>query len=145
MLLTKTLRSPLWGTLFCAAALAGVTGCTATVTATPLRSAVLYSDPVVYVEQAPPGVYRYPSAHYHGRPAYLVGSRWYYESNAGWVYFKHEPTELGRARVTRRYASTAQPEAQRPRYIERRRNVDRDNDDRDNVDSPNETRRRHYD
>ena len=59
-----------------------------------LRAGVLYEQPVYYVDAPPPHVYRYPSAHYHGRPAYLVDGRWYYSSPGGWVVFREEPREL---------------------------------------------------
>ncbi len=111
------------------------TGCTATVTATPARARVLYSYPVVHVEAAPVRVYDSPRVYYHGRPAYLVGGRWYYPVDDGWVYFSQEPRELRAAREKRAY-SRVEPRATRRRYAEppRRR-----------VEPPRETRRRRYD
>jgi hypothetical protein len=131
-----SIRARLAGSLLCAAALAGVTGCTATVTAQPARSAVLYSYPVVYVDSAPRAIHESPSVYYHGRPAYLVGSRWYYESDGGWVYFRDEPRELRSARTTRSYVRN-RADAPERRYVrpERRRYVEQ----------PTETRRRRYD
>ena len=132
------IRTRLAGALLCAAALAGVTGCTATVTARPARAAVLYDDPVVYVDEAPPDVYDRPTAYYHGRPAYLVGARWYYPSESGWVYFRDEPVELRRARTTRSYVRVETDAPHRTRVEQRpvRRRY---------VEEPRETRRRSYD
>jgi hypothetical protein len=138
MFIPPSIRARLAGSLLCAAALAGVTGCTATVTAQPARSAVLYSHPVVYVDSVPRGIYDSPRVHYHGRPAYLVGSRWYYESNDGWVYFQNEPGELRRARTTRSYVRV-DSDAPRRTY------VDRTPERRRYVEQPTETRRRRYD
>jgi hypothetical protein len=76
----------------------GATGCAATVTATPVRAHVLFSYPVVQVEAPPVRVYERPHVLYRGRHAYLVGDRWYYPSDGGWVYFRQEPTELRRYR-----------------------------------------------
>lgn len=137
MLITTPNRRHLAGALLCAAALAGVTGCTATVTARPARAQVLYDYPVVYVDDAPPGIYDHPSVYYHGRPAYLVGARWYYPSDGGWVYFRDEPVELRRARATRAFVRV---ESDRPRrYVEQRPTRRR------SVEQPSETRRRRYD
>src|SRR5688572_12033230 len=118
MFLPQSIRARLAGGVLAAAALVGVTGCTATVTARPARTAVLYDYPVVYVEDAP-RVADSPVVFYHGRPAYLVGSRWYYESNAGWLYFRDEPRELRRARTTRSYVRV-QADTPRRSYVERR-------------------------
>lgn len=138
MFLTQAIRGRITtGALLAAVALAGVTGCTATVTARPARSEVLYSYPVEYVDDAPPGVYDSPSVYYRGRPAYLVGARWYYPSDGGWVYFRDEPTELRRARTTRSYGRVES--ARQPRYLEQRPNRGR------YVERPSETRRRRYD
>jgi hypothetical protein len=138
MLFDNPIRARFAGALLCAAALAGVTGCTATVTARPARAAVLYDYPVVYVDDAPSGIYDRPSAYYHGRPAYLVGTRWYYPSESGWVYFRDEPVELRRARTTRAFVRI---DADRPHrtYVEQRRTRRR------YVEQPRETRRRTYD
>ena len=137
MFLTNPIRSHVAGALLCAAALVGVTGCAATVTARPARTQVLYDYPVVYVDDAPEGVYDRPSVYYHGRPAYLVGARWYYPSDDGWVYFRDEPVELRRARTTRAFVRI-ESDAPRRTYEERpvRRRY---------VEQPNETRRRRYD
>jgi hypothetical protein len=137
MFLPQSIRARLAGGLLCAVALVSVTGCTATVTAQPARSAVLYSYPVVYVD-APPRIDDSPVVYYHGRPAYLVGSRWYYESDGGWVYFRDEPRELHRARSTRSYVRV-RADSPRPRYVERRP------ERRRYVEQPTETRRRRYD
>jgi hypothetical protein len=137
MSLPKMIRGRFAGALLCTAALASVTGCTATVTARPARTAVLYNHPVVYVDDAPDGVYDSPVAYYRGQPAYLVGTRWYYPSDGGWVYFSDEPTELRRARTTRSFVRV-EADAPRQRYVERpaRRRY---------VEQPTETRRRRYD
>lgn len=137
MFLTKPIRARLAGALLCTAALASVTGCTATVTARPARTAVLYSYPVVYVDDAPDGIYDSPSAYYRGQPAYLVGGRWYYQSSGAWVYFQDEPRELRRARTTRAFVRV-DSNAPRRTYVERpvRRRY---------VEQPTETRRRRYD
>jgi hypothetical protein len=137
MFLPKPICARLAGALLAAAALAGVTGCTATVTATPARSAVLYDYGVVYVDDAPYGVHDSPAVYYHGRPAYLVGTRWYYRSNDGWLYFRDEPRELRRARTTRTFVRV-EPDSPR-RYVERRPARRR------HVEEPTETRRRTYD
>jgi hypothetical protein len=137
MSVTNPIRASL-AALTCAAALAGVTGCTATVTARPARAQVLYDYPVVYVDDVPPGVYERPSAYYHGRPAYLVGSRWYYRSESGWVYFREEPIELRRARTTRAFVYVDADGRRRP-YVEERRVRGRA------IEEPRETRRRSYD
>jgi hypothetical protein len=138
MSVTNPIRARLAGALLCAAALASVTGCTATVTARPARAQVLYDEPVVYVDETPPGIYDRPSAYYHGRPAYLVGARWYYPSESGWVYFRNEPVELRRARTTRTFVRV---EADGPHrtYVEKRPVRRR------YVEQPSETRRRSYD
>ena len=139
MFVTKPIRARLTGALLCAAALAGVTGCSATVTARPARAQVIYDDPVVYVDEAPAGIYERPSAYYHGRQAYLVGNRWYYPSEDGWVYFRDEPVELRRARTSRAFVRV-ESDAPRRRYVEERRPVRRRY-----VEEPTETRRRRYD
>lgn len=138
MFLINPIRTRLAGALLCATALVGVTGCTATVTARPARAQVIYDDPVVYVDEAPPDVYARPSAYYHGRPAYLVGARWYYPSEDGWVYFRDEPVELRRARTTRAFVRI---ESDAPR----RTQVEQRPVRRRYVEQPSETRRRRYD
>lgn len=138
MFLTNPIRTRLAGALLCAAALAGVTGCTATVTARPARAQVLYDYPVVYVDEAPPGIYDRPSVYYHGRPAYLVGARWYYPSESGWVYFRDEPVELRRARTTRAFVRV-ESDAPRRSYVEKRPVRRR------YVEQPSETRQRRHD
>jgi hypothetical protein len=122
--------------LFTGALLVGVTGCTATVTAQPARTAVLYDYPVVYVDEVPTRIYENPSANYRGRPAYLVGTRWYYRSDRGWVYFREEPSELRTARTTHRYRRVESTPARRPAVEQRRRRV---------VEEPTQTRQRNYD
>jgi hypothetical protein len=123
-----------------AAALVGTTGCTATVTArTPARATVIYDYPVTYVETAPVRIYERPRVYYHGRPAYLVGQRWYYPSDGGWVYFREEPRELRRARVQRSFVRVERDERDRRRYAEPREKRRR------YVDQPRETRRRRGD
>lgn len=102
-----------------AAALIGSAGCAATVTATPARTRVLYSYPVVEVDTAPARIYESPRVMYHGRPAYLVGSRWYYPSGDRWVYFREEPRELRHYREQRRYARPEERAIRhRDRYVE---------------------------
>jgi len=63
------------------------------------RGELVYDYPVTYVDVAPARVETYPSAYYHGRPAYLVDGRWYYRSGPRWVYFREEPVELRDYRV----------------------------------------------
>lgn len=138
----KKVGKALASSLLAAAALLGGTGCAATVTATPVRARVLYSYPVVHVESAPVAVYDSPRVHYHGRPAYLVGSRWYYPAEGGWVYFTQEPRELRAYREKRSY-SRVQPRATRRTYVEpKRRYVE---PKRRYVEPPRETERRRYD
>jgi hypothetical protein len=87
----------------------------------------VYSDPVVYVDTAPVAVYRSPRTYYHGRPAYLVDGRWYYESDGGWVYFQREPTQLRQYRVTHAQRTYHAPQPRRysePREGARRRYYD---------------------
>jgi hypothetical protein len=138
MFLHKSMRARLAGVLLCGAALASVTGCTATVTARPARTAVLYSHPVVYVDDAPSGVYESPIVYYRGQPAYLVGARWYYPTDRGWVYFREEPAELRRARTGRHFVRV-ESDGTRRRYVEERPVRRR------YVEQPTETRRRRYD
>jgi hypothetical protein len=138
MFVPTSIGARLAGGLLFAVALAGVTGCTATVTAQPTRSAVLYDNPVVYVDRAPRGIYESPQVRYHGRPAYLVGSHWYYESDGGWVYFRDEPGELRRARTTRSYVRADSD-------VPRRTHVKRAPERPRYVEQPTETRRRRYD
>lgn len=121
MLVKTRIRSALAPLLLVAGISA--TGCTASVTAepvTPVRARVLFSYPVVHVESVPARIYERPHVPYRGRNAYLVGKRWYYPSERGWVYFAEEPRELRRYRETHADA--------RPRYLE----------------SPREQRRRRY-
>jgi hypothetical protein len=137
MFFRQLLRTRLAAAAVCAGALASVTGCAATVTATPARTAVLYDYPVVYVDAAPVRVYDRPSVVYHGRPAYLVDDRWYYRSNRGWLYFRDEPLELRRARSRDAVHVRATPP--RRRYVEERPVRRR------YVEEPTEGRRRRYD
>lgn len=138
MFFRQPIRARLAAAVVCAGALASVTGCAATVTARPARTAVLYDHPVVYVDQAPVRVYERRSVAYHGRPAYLVDDRWYYRSERGWLYFKDEPTELRRAR-TRDGNRHVQANPPRRRYVEERPAQRR------YVEEPSEGRRRRYD
>ena len=69
------------------------------------RGEVVYDYPVTYVERAPARIETYPRAEYHGRPAYLVDGRWYYQNNRRWVVFEDEPGELREYR-SRHYART---------------------------------------
>jgi hypothetical protein len=132
----KTKLGHALATSLLAAAALLATGCTASVTATPARARVLYSHPVVHVEAAPARVYESPRVYYHGRPAYLVGGRWYYPAEGGWVYFSQEPRELRIAREKRAY-SRVEPRATRRRYSEPPRR---------HVEPPRERRRqRRYD
>jgi hypothetical protein len=105
-----------------------MSACTATVTATPVEPTVIYDYPVVAVHTPPPGIHEHPSVVYHGRPAYLVGTRWYYPSEHGWVYFREEPDELRQRRVAREY-TRVDPQQSRHRYPA----------------APTETGRRRYD
>lgn len=117
-----------------AAVLMTATGCTATLTTTPARPRVYYSYEVVHVESPPVRIYDSPWVTYRGRPAYLVGTRWYYEVDGGWVYFAREPTVLRRYRDRSAYPRV-HPRATRPRYVEPRRRF---------LVPPSETRRRRY-
>jgi hypothetical protein len=94
----------------------------------------------VYVDQAPARVYDSPRVNYRGRPAYLVGTRWYYPSDNGWLYFAEEPRELRRQRTERRYLRA---ESQRRRQLDAPR-VERRERPR-YVEPPSETRRRRRD
>jgi len=89
------------------------------------------------VDDAPYGVYESPVAYYRGRPAYLVGARWYYRSGDSWVYFSDEPSELRRARTTRAFVRV---DSDPPRRYVGQRPVRRHY-----VEQPTETRRRTYD
>lgn len=123
--------------LYPALLLLGV-GCTASITASTERPPLLYSYPVAYVDAPPPRLQHRPRVYYRGRPAYLVGSRWYYPANGAWVYFKREPDELRDARLQRRLRDPAARE--RPRIDERRyRRTER------SLEPPRETRRRRHD
>jgi hypothetical protein len=86
--------TPIAGWLF----LFGPLSCTASA---HLRKGVVYDQPVVYVERAPARIRHYPRYYYRGRPAYLVKSRWYYDTPRGWVVFREEPRELRRFRRDR--------------------------------------------
>lgn len=70
------------------------TGCVARV-----RTGVVYSDPVVYVDTVPSYLYSQPYVYYRGYPAYWVDGRWYYQSAGGWVVFRREPAWLYQQRV----------------------------------------------
>ena len=123
-----------------AAALIGGAGCAATVTATPVPTRVLYSYPVVEVETVPARMYDSPRVVYHGRPAYLVGNRWYYSSRGRWVYFREEPRELRHFREHRVHARPPARATQHRDYVEPRHVEPR------HVESPQEQqRRRSYD
>lgn len=125
--------------LLCAAALVLGVGCTASISASTGRPRALYSYPVVYVDAPPPRLQHRPRVFYRGRPAYLVGSRWYYPTNGEWVYFKREPDELRDARLQRRLRDPA-AQRERPRIDSRQyRRTERD------VEPPRETRRRRHD
>ena len=89
-----------------AAAIIGSAGCAATVTAEPVHARVLYSYPVVEVDTVPVRMHESPRVMYHGHPAYLVGTRWYYPSGSRWVYFREEPRELRHYREQRIHAPT---------------------------------------
>lgn len=105
----------------------GATGCTASVTAepvTPVRARVLFSYPVVHVERAPARLHEHPHVVYRGRNAYLVGKRWYYPSERGWVYFAEEPRELRRYRETHADARPPRRHLESPREERRRRYYD---------------------
>ena len=56
-----------------AALLLGATGCTATVTPTPV--AVTYDAPVVEADVVPADIYAYPHVYYGGTAVYLVNGR----------------------------------------------------------------------
>jgi hypothetical protein len=141
MLATKPLRRALVACIVTAAAMIGGTACTATVTARPARTRVLYDYPVVYVDEAPARVYDSPRVNYRGRPAYLVGTRWYYSTDNGWLYFAEEPRELQHQRTERRYL---QAESRRPRRQLDSPRVERRERER-YVEPPRETRRRRHD
>lgn len=122
--------------VFCGALALLGTACTASVTAST-RPRVLYSHPVTYVEAPPPQLHDSPRVYYRGRPAYWVGSRWYYPAGGDWVYFEREPPELRRARAEGRLEpGTAES---RRRYAEPRRYRQ---PERRSVEPPREVRRR---
>jgi hypothetical protein len=84
--------------LACCAVLAyiGGTGCAGT---TRAQGTLVYGYPAVYVETVPAHTVYQPRVYYRGRYAYLVGGRWYYPGERGWVVFREEPRELRRYRV----------------------------------------------
>jgi hypothetical protein len=90
------------------------------------RGEVVYDYPVTYVERAPERIETYPRAEYHGRPAYLVDGRWYYQNNRRWVVFQDEPGELREyrsrhyARTPVRYGTYSEPYARRDDRRDRR-------------------------
>jgi hypothetical protein len=110
-----------------------------------LRSGVVFDYPVYYVERAPPRIWRYPSAYYHGRPAYLIGGRWYYSTPRGWVVFRREPRELRSYRENRFVRRHYEPDRPPRRYRDdeptqhRRESYDSRNDE------PSERRHRRVD
>lgn len=118
-----------------ALAAAVMTGCTATFATRPTGAPVLYSYEVVHVESPPVHIYDSPWVTYRGRPAYLVGTRWYYSIDGRWAYFAEEPLVLRRYRDRSAYPRV-HPRATQPRYVEPRRRF---------VVPPSETRRRRYD
>jgi len=115
MLAERRFRGALAACLLCATAGVGATGCTATVTATPLHTHVLFAHSVVRVQTVPVRIYERPHVVYRGRDAYLVGSRWYYPLDDGWVYFAEEPGELRRYRET--HADSRHPHRASPRRL----------------------------
>jgi hypothetical protein len=80
------------------------------------RGEMVYDYDAEYVETVPPRIERYPRTYYHGRPAYLVDGRWYYNSNRRWVVFRDEPVELREYRVRRAPAYVAGPRHARSGY-----------------------------
>jgi hypothetical protein len=111
------------------------TSCTASITASTPARARVYSYPVVVVDGPPPRFDDSARVVYRGRPAYLVGSRWYYPSNDGWVYFAEEPPEL---RQQRRTFTRVRPRQTPRRY------ADPPGETRRYVESPRESRQRRY-
>jgi hypothetical protein len=111
-----------------------MTGCAATFSTTSPRTHLLYSYEVVHVESPPVDIYDSPWVTYRGRPAYLVGTRWYYAVDGRWAYFVQEPLVLRRYRDRNVYPRV-HPRATQPRYVEPRRRF---------VVPPSETRRRRY-
>jgi hypothetical protein len=126
--------------VLCAAVVLLALGCTASISATTARPRVVYSYPVAYVDAPPPRLHERAHVYYRGRPAYLVGSRWYYPANGDWVYFQREPEELRRARLQRQLRDPVM-RRDRPRADTRRRYRRAERD----VEPPRETRRRRYD
>ncbi len=57
----------------------------------------------VYAETVPPDIYAYPHVWYGGSYVYLVGDRWYYPSESGWVVLRREPQTLYQYRATYRF------------------------------------------
>lgn len=97
-----------------------------------LRTGVVHDYPVYYVDGPPHRLRNYPSASYHGRPAYLVDGRWYYSTPRGWVYFRDEPRELRlyRERTVRARGSRDRKyDDGRAEPSERRRSRGRDRDE----------------
>lgn len=70
--------------VLCAAVVLLGIGCTASISASTAPPRVLYSYPVANVDSPPPRLQERARVHYRGRPAYLVGSRWYYPANGDW-------------------------------------------------------------
>jgi hypothetical protein len=100
------------------------------------RGEVVYDYPVTYVERAPARIETYPRAVYHGRPAYLVDGRWYYQNNRRWVVFDDEPGELREyrsrhyARAPVRYGTYSEPYSRRDDRRDARRAAERRADER---------------
>lgn len=46
----------------------------------------------------PATIEAYPRTYYRGSYAYLVGDKWYYPTDRGWMVFREEPRELSRYR-----------------------------------------------
>jgi hypothetical protein len=54
----------------------------------------------VYAGDVPVDIYAYPHVYYDGSYVYLVGDRWYYPTERGWVVLRGEPPQLYRYRTT---------------------------------------------
>jgi hypothetical protein len=54
---------------------------------------------VEYQEAVPPDIEKHPRCYYHDGYAYLVGDRWFYRSELGWLVFVDEPKPLQECRA----------------------------------------------
>jgi hypothetical protein len=86
-----------------------------------------YVYPTEYVAEVPARIEYYPHTYYQGRPAYLVGERWYYHTRERWVVFREEPAHLREYRMhgAAGYAASRDRERVEQRRAEQRREEQR--------------------